>query len=136
MDRDGLVEMVESFTKRADLTTEIETYFIPLCEARIGRDLKSDENLAVDDSSYAGASSSPLALPDDFGAIFALEYQAGGGPVTLTSMNRHAINKWKQSGGTPARYSIGGNGIEVRPFASGDYVLSYYSRPSLTDGTS
>ena len=136
MDRDDIITMAKSYGHRSNLTTEWVDYFLANAHARLGRDLRSNENLVNSGSTYTGATSSPLALPADFGAIYALTYGIASGPVTLTSMDRHSINYWRQSGGTPARYSIDSTGIVIRPFASGDYVLTYWSRPELPLGTS
>lgn len=128
-----LADLVADYAHRTDLLDRIKDVFIDLAGERIGRELKSGENETILDLT---PTSSPIAVPDDYGAIRSLVFQQARGPVTLTSLGLHSINNWAKTGGTPARYAISARQIEVRPFIAGDFTLTYYARPALPLDTS
>ena len=132
MTRAELVTMIVSYSKRADLSAQIIEYFIPLAEARIGRDLKAAENEAA---LLMQPVASPFDLPDDYGQIRALWSAQSRGPLTLVSLDLHTINHWNQSGGDPRVYNIANGQIDVRPYAGGDFTLYYFTRPELASDT-
>ncbi len=136
MNRDALVDQVESYAKRTDLTADILSSFLPLAEARIGRDLKSAENETI--LELPAVSDNPFDLPDDYGQIRALTVAQNRGPKTLVSVDLHTINNFAQrGGGAPQIYVIAGRTVETRPVPSeSDFKLFYWARPSLPEGTS
>ena len=85
MNRDDLVAQVESYAKRTDLTGDILSSFLPLAEARIGRDLKSAENETIVE--LPAVSDNPFDLPEDYGQIRALTVAQNRGPKTLVSVD-------------------------------------------------
>ncbi len=134
MNRDDLVTQIESYAKRGDLTADILSSFLPLAEARIGRDLKSNENDIV--LELPGAVS-PFDLPDDYGQIRALQVAQDRGPRTLKSVDLHTINNFSQrSGGAAKLYVIAALKVITRPTTAGDFTLFYWNRPSLPTGAS
>ena len=134
MNRDDLVDQVESYAKRTDLTGDILSSFLPLAEARIGRDLKSNENDTI--LELPGAVS-PFDLPDDYGQIRALQVAQDRGPFTLKSVDLHTINNFSQrSGGAAKIYVIAALQVTTRPTTAGDFTLFYWNRPTLPDGSS
>ena len=132
MNRDDLVAQVESYAKRTDLTGDILSSFLPLAEARIGRDLKSNENDTI--LELPGAVS-PFDLPDDYGQIRALQVAQDRGPRTLKSVDLHTINNFSRQGGAAQIYSIAGLQVTTRPATAGDFTLIYWNRPELLTGT-
>ena len=133
MTRDELVDQVEQYAKRTDLTAEILSIFLPQAEARIGRDLKSNENDIV--LPLPGVAS-PFDLPDDYGQIRALQVEQDRGPRTLKSVDLHTINNHSQQGTAARIYVIAARQVITRPATAGDFTLFYWNRPSLPDGTS
>ena len=133
MNRNELIAEVEAYAKRTDLTDRILASFLPLAEARIGRDLKSNENDTVLD--LPGAAS-PFDLPDDYGQIRALQVAQARGPFTLKSVDLHTINNFSQQGSAPSIYVIAGRQVTTRPTTAGDFTLFYWNRPTLPDALS
>ena len=133
MNRDELIDLVERYAKRTDLTADILASFLPQAESRIGRDLKSNENDTV--LELPGAES-PFDLPDDYGQIRALSVAQDRGPRTLKSVDLHTINNFAQQGGAPQIYVIAGRQVTTRPTTAGDFTLFYWNRPELPLGTS
>ena len=127
-DRDGLVALVESYAKRTDLTTQIVEEFLPIAEARIGRDLQSRENETLQE--FLAQATNDFAVPDDYGRVRAFEVAQSRGPITLKSVDLHTINHHDQSG-QPRVYTIRGNTIEVRPFRESDFTMFHWRRPKL-----
>ena len=125
MNRRELIEMAVVLTSRPRLYSNI-TYWWPLIDARIGRVLRSAEN---QETTELTPTANLFSVPDDYAAVESLEY-AG---IPLTSLDRHGIAKWAQSGGDPLRYNISNRTIDVRPFGVGTYTLRYWTRPVLAD---
>ena len=124
-----LVAAVLSYAHRADLQTECSDYFVPLANARIGRELRAASNLVALDFNPPAL---PADLPDDFAEIFSLEYFAVGGRVTLKSTTAHGINQYRSQGSPPAVYCITNRTIEWRPPTIGNTLLRYFTRPELS----
>lgn len=139
MTRDEIVQLIISYSKRADLQTEIETYFLPLTESRIGRDLKSFENEAQADVTFP-ADSNIADLPADYGNIRAV-YPPGGNGRALKSVDIMTLAIYRQANGKPGVYNIRGKGgegvaqlseLEVRPYGGGDVLpIFYFTRPQF-----
>ena len=132
MNRNELITMVESYAKRTDLTSEIETFFLPIAEARIGRDLKSAENEVALPIAVAA---SPFDLPADYGQMRALDNDQVRGPVTMLSLDLHSFNHHKTIG-TPGVYTIKAKEVYIAPFTAGDFTMYYWARPALPTGAS
>ena len=137
--RDELVEIIKSYSKRDDLTTEIETLFIPIAEARIGRDLKSAENEKK--LEIVVSTSVPIDYPDDYGQIRALDVQKTGGPFTLRAVDLHTINRAQRNDDLEAQrgpevYTAADSQFIVRPSQNGTFTLFYWFRPRLETGAS
>ena len=132
MNRNELVTMVDSYAKRTDLSQQIADYFLPIAEARIGRDLKSAENEIALPIVVAA---SPFALPVDYGQMRALDNDQVRGPVTMLSVDLHTFNKHKTTG-TPGVYTIAAKEVFIAPFTAGDFTMYYWAQPSLPTGTS
>lgn len=130
--RDQLVALVESYAKRQDLTANIENEFLPIAEARIGRDVMSRENETLE--LFTGQATNLWAVPADYGRVRAIEVAQPRGPRTLKSVDLHTINHWDPTGSSPRVYTIRANTIEVRPFQGGDFTLYYWRRPVLATG--
>jgi hypothetical protein len=125
-----LVADVQSYAKRADLTTLITSTFIPYAESRMGRDLRSRENESIE---TWVAASSPLVLPADYGQIRSIEVAQDRGPKTLVSVDLQTLNQYPTSDPSPPMvYAISGQSIYVRPAGSGDFTMYYWSRPAIT----
>lgn len=135
--RDDLVSTIESYSKRPDLTTEIETLFIPIAEARLGRDLKSAENETQLEVVVTVAA--PIPYPDDYGQIRAIDVAVTGGAFTLRAIDLHTINNFNtvdttDQGGGPRVYTAADSAFIIRPQQTGTFTLFYWSRPSLATG--
>ena len=139
MNLDGLVEMVASYTKRPDLTSQIRTYFIPLAEARIGRDLRSMENERYAEVTPVDAENG-AELPADFGAPLAIHVKGNSWPLASTGPD--SLKKWQSvsSAENPLFYYIaasktdaGKKAVYTAPYNGAALEVSYYSRPELTD---
>ena len=138
-DRDGLVDTIESYAKRTDLTSEIETLFIPFAEARIGRDLKSAENETQ--LEVVVSTSVPIDYPDDYGQIRAIDVARTGGAFTLRAVDLHTINRHQRNDNLennrgPEVYTARDSQFIIRPSQNGTFTLFYWFRPLLVDGTS
>ena len=137
MNRDDLVVLVASYAKRGDLTTEIETMFIPIAESRIGRDLKSAENEVAVQIIEAGGL--PIPYPDDYGQLRAIDVAQDGGPKTLLALDLHSINQHNSEQGIsgPAEfYTAADSAFIMKPSQNGTFTFYYWSRPSLPTGAS
>lgn len=137
--RDELVATVESYSKRDDLTSEIETLFIPIAEARIGRDLKSAENETQ--LEVIVSTSVPIDYPDDYGQIRALDVATTGGAFTLRAVDLHTINRHQRNDNLetqrgPEVYTARDSQFIIRPSQNGTFTLFYWFKPSLPDGAS
>ncbi|MCK4866469.1 MAG: hypothetical protein KAT39_00360 [Alphaproteobacteria bacterium] len=135
--RDQLVSAVESYSKRPDLTSEIETLFIPIAAARLGRDLKCAENETQLEVIVTTAI--PIPYPDDYGQIRAIDVARTGGAFTLRAVDLHTINNWSsQEGvsGPPEVYTAADSQFIVRPSQNGTFTLYYWAQPLLPDGSS
>jgi len=133
MNKLELSELVVLFSHRPDLSDDILATFIPLAEVRIGRELKSSENEV---SLLMQPTDNDFDVPADFSTIRGIQFHGNEGPHTLTSLDLHTINQWRQTGGTPQRYLITARKIQVRPFVAGDFDLFYYQKPALPLDTS
>jgi len=137
--RDEIVQLIISYSKRPDLQTEIEEYFLPLSESRIGRDLRSFENETTADVTFP-LDSNIAQLPADYGMIRAV-YPPGGNGQALKSVDTISIAIYRQQPGRPGVYNIRGAGgggvselseIEVRPYGGGDVLpIYYFTRPQF-----
>lgn len=125
----SLVAVVADYSHRPDLTDQIEDNFIQLASVRIGRDLKSSatEQLVTLDGVALG---NPLTLPSDFSQIRSINWESGPRPVSLSARDEISITA-VPSQGDPFAYNIRDGAINVRPFVSSDYTLSYYGIPIL-----
>jgi hypothetical protein len=131
------VAAVESYSKRPDLANEIETLFIPIAEARIGRDLKSAENETQLEVVVTVAD--PIPYPDDYGQIRAIDVARTGGAFTLRAIDLHTINNWNSQEGVsgPAEvYTAADSQFIIRPSQTGTFTLFYWARPQLPTGAS
>lgn len=134
IDKQTLREAIESYGKRTTLTTEIDEFFIPLAESRIGRTLKAQENyVSLDDLVPV---TNPFTLPDRFGRIDAVTSNQAGGTRGLSEATRKTINRYNETGGQPLVFIIRGFEMEVRPGPVGSLRLDYWEQPQLTDDAS
>ena len=138
-DRNGLVEIIESYSKRPDLTDEIETIFIPFAEARLGRDLKSAENETQ--LEVIVSTSVPIDYPDDYGQLRAIDVARTGGAFTLRAVDLHTINRHQRNDDLenqrgPEVYTARDSQFIIRPSQNGTFTLFYWARPILADGSS
>jgi len=138
MTRDEIIQLIVSYSKRPDLETEIETYFLPLSESRIGRDLRAFENETKTDLVFTG--SNVQDLPLDYGSIRAVYPPDGRGPA-LKAIDIITLAQYRVGFGQPGVYNIrgksgfapeAGSEIEVRPYGDGDTLpLYYFARPQF-----
>ena len=139
MNRNDLVATIKSYSKREDLTTEIETFFIPFAEARIGRDLKSAENETQ--LEVIVSTSVPIDYPDDYGQIRAIDVKRTGGAFTLRAVDLHTINDHQRDDNLenqrgPDVYTARDSQFIIRPSQNGTFTLFYWAKPKLEEGTS
>ena len=137
MNRNDLVATIKSYSKRDDLTAEIETFFIPFAEARIGRDLKSAEN--EKQLEIIISTSVPIDYPDDYGQIRALDVARTGGRFTLRAVDLHTINNHQRNDNLenqrgPQVYTAADSQFIIRPSQNGTFTLFYWFRPRLEYG--
>lgn len=136
MNREQLIAMVADYTTRADLTQQIGDYFIPLAEARIGRDLKSLENEAF--TTVSVVDDSGADLPADYGSPLAAHLVGRRIPLAAASLD--SIEKYRRLSGNPMFYYIGASrstpGAKALFLApgTGDVELTYYAQPKLEPG--
>ena len=134
MDRDELIDQVEAYAKRTDLTQQIIDFFLPTAESRLGRDLKSAENEAEID---IVVTTNPFPVPDDYGQVRAIERPGNRGPITLVSVDLHSINQQRRRGTGIEVYTIAGKNIHVPDEQTlSDVTMFYWSRPSLPSANS
>lgn len=126
-----LVAAVLSYAHRPELADEVADLFIPLANARLGRELRDATNtivLPIDPP----PPENPIELPEDVAEIFSVQFLQARGPITLMSAAAHGINQLGTVGQPPAIYQLIDGALDVRPFITGSYVVTYYSRPVLT----
>ena len=127
-DKADLVTLVESYIHRADSTVDNNIgQWIDFATARIGRDLRSQENLvSVDLTPVAN----PVVLPVDFRAIKVIQYPAdGNADISLRSVPAPTIARITNTGSSPALYSISGFDMTVKPFQAKVFTLTYWQEP-------
>ncbi len=137
MNKGEIVATVAAYSQRQDLLDDIGGRFMQLAEARIGRDLETQEN----EKDYTATPSvNPFQLPSDFGKLISVEYLEDRGPRTLSSLDRFSINRVSQTGGAPRFYNMRAPEfgvtpelvrLDVRPFVAGTFRVTYYFRPNL-----
>lgn len=130
MNYDTLKTTLASYSFRDDLTALMST-FIMLAESRANRELRCYQMEEV-------ATSTPtdefLALPADFLAIKALQLNTSP-QIQLQYVSQSVMDSFGVTTGTPARYTLSDNQIEINPTAEGQSVsLTYYKNiPALSD---
>jgi len=128
-DKAGLVSLVESYIHRADSTVDDNIgLWIDFATARIGRDLRSQENiLTVDLTPVAN----PVVLPDDFRAIKVIQYPAdGNADISLRSVPAPTIARITNTGSSPALYSVSGLNMTIKPFQAKVFSVTYWQEPA------
>ena len=123
-----LVGAVLSYAHSPELQTEVEEFFVPLTNKRLGRELRDATNLVA---TTLEPTVNPFAAPEDLAEIFSIEWQNARGPTSLTSRGAHGINRIGTTGSPPVAYQLAGGLFDVRPFAAGKFDLLYYAAPVL-----
>ena len=127
-DKADLVTLVESYIHRANSTVDdnIGTW-IDFATARIGRDLRSQENLiSVDLSPVAN----PVVLPDDYRAMKVIQYPGdGNSDRALRSVPSPTIAQITNTGSSPALYAVSGFNLTVKPFQAKVFTVTYWQEP-------
>ena len=127
-DKSDLVALVESYMHRADATLDnnIGTW-IDFATARIGRDLRSQQNeVTLDLSPLAN----PAALPADYRAMKVISYPAdGNASIALRSVPPATIARVTNTGSSPAVYSVSGFELTVKPFQAKVFATTYWAEP-------
>lgn len=134
MDRDALEALAKSYAHAPELTSTQFNDFFALAEARIGRDLKSQEN---ETSLLAQTWATNLqAVPSDYGSMRLLEFEGSRGKVALNAAGLPELDRWNETGSEPRVYAVRSRIVDIRPFTAGDFNIYYYNRPSLPTGAS
>jgi len=127
MNRGELELLVAGYLHRDNLAGDIPG-FITLATARIGRDLRSQENQIILDpfQPLTGIS----ALPADYRGLKGLSYLNGGKRVDLVTATQCVIASFTQEASRPQVYNVIGKSIEIRPFSPLDFRLIYFNAPA------
>ncbi len=127
-DKADLVTLVESYIHRADSSVDNNIgNWIDFATARIGRDLRSQENLLTVDLTPVA---NPVVLPDDFRAIKVIQYPADGNAnVSLRSVPEPTIARITNTGSSPALYAVSGFNMTIKPFQAKTFALTYWQEP-------
>jgi hypothetical protein len=132
-DFDSLRDAIVDYAHTPHLVSRTADFFIPLGLIRIGRDLTSLANEALEEYT---AETPPLVLPLAFGAIRNVTFIGSRGPRVLQSRSANTIWPLQRSpggtGDTPAYYNIRAGSVVVAPAIGGDYEVSYYAIPEVT----
>ena len=127
-DKSDLVTLVESYIHRADATVDnnIGTW-INFATARIGRDLRSQENLISVDLTPVD---NPVVLPDNYRELKVIQYPSdGNSDISLRSVPAATIARITNTGSSPALYSVSGFEMTIKPFQAKTFAMQYWAEP-------
>jgi hypothetical protein len=124
---DDMVALVLDYAHRPNLENQVRDFFIPLASRRIGRDLRSRHNL----TNIGLPTAQPIVLPADFAAVRSIWWQQGQNTIALGARDDRTFTLLPVSGGQPCTYLIRGGELAIRPFVSGQVLLSYWTIPEL-----
>ena len=127
MNRGELELLIAGYMHRKDLAGDIPG-FIVLATARLGRDLRSQENQTILNPYQPLEDISPL--PDDYRGLKGLSYLSGSARIDVVTATQGVLATFAQTGNNPQVYNIIGKSIEIRPFSPIDYRLIYYNSPA------
>jgi len=129
MNRGELEILVADYLHRTDTDTiGAIPGFITLTTARIGRDLRSQENQTILDPFQPAAEIS--ALPVDYRQIKSLSYLSGRIRIDVITATAGVLATYPRTGNSPQVYNVIGKSIEIAPFSPIDMRLIYFNAPA------
>jgi hypothetical protein len=127
-DKSDLVTLVESYIHRANSSVDDNIgAWIDFATKRIGRDLRSQENLiSVDLTPLVN----PVVLPDNYRELKVIQYPGdGNSDVSLRSVPAPTIARLTNTGSSPAVYSVSGFNMTIKPFQAKTFAMQYWAEP-------
>lgn len=121
-----LKALVADYMHRSNLEDKIPG-FIDFAGARIGRNLRSQENTTV---VALSPTTQNFPLPADYRGMREISYVTGGTRIQLRSATVDKLSTVEQTGQFSLFYRINGLSIEIVPFVARDFKLVYYNAPA------